>query len=73
MDVHPYRADNSLRCFHVNLTLLGRLWGGTFPDIWVRVIASSGSALVGYHGIDSGRLRADLQGMDPRGVWDAEV
>lgn len=46
--VHTYRADPSLRCFHLNLAKLPpnlRDGGGT---LLIQVIASTGSRLVGY-------------------------
>jgi pimeloyl-ACP methyl ester carboxylesterase len=73
VDVHLYRADPSLRCFHVSHDRLLEGWKGEVPKLWVRLIASSGSELVGYHGVDSKRIRADGTGMDPEGVWDAEL
>ena len=47
LDVHVYGADPSLRCFHVDLE---RLNPDGLDNLWVRVAASSGSQLVGYHG-----------------------
>lgn len=74
LDVHPYRADPSLRCFHVNLTeLLASFPDGKVPPLWIRLIASSGSDLVGYHGLNSERLSRDLTKMNDEGVWDAEL
>jgi pimeloyl-ACP methyl ester carboxylesterase len=73
LNVHAYTADPSLRCFHVNLDKLRQ----SFPDrqfgpLRVRVIASSGSRLVGYHGLHSERVTPDLM-PNPGGVWDAVV
>jgi pimeloyl-ACP methyl ester carboxylesterase len=48
LDVHPYKRDPSLRCFHVELEKLkgaGRLWA--------RLTISSGTILVGYRGVSS--------------------
>ena len=83
-EVHAYRADPSLRCFHVNLTGLTRELShetgkdlekepDAFPPLWVRVIARSGSALVGYHGVNSERLPDPAGKMNEKGVWDAEI
>jgi hypothetical protein len=48
LDVHTYRADPSLRCFHVNLAKLSQnLQDGT-GSLLIEVIASTGSKLVGY-------------------------
>jgi hypothetical protein len=74
LDVHVYAKDSSLRCFHVDIVELqkaiAKAGGGA---VWARVIASSGSALVGYHGINSEKLSPDLQVMNPDGVWDAQI
>ncbi|MFC7538759.1 hypothetical protein ACFQU2_03880 [Siccirubricoccus deserti] len=68
-DVHLYRADPSFRCFHISHDRLLKDWGGVVPDnLWVRLIASSGSELVGFHGVNSSRIREDGTGMDPEGV-----
>ena len=50
MDVHAYRDDESYRCFHVDLD---RLKPESLTAIALRVIASSGTELVGYHGYNS--------------------
>ena len=44
LDFHEYREDTSFRCFHLDLDETGveRL-----PNLWLRLIASSGSKLVG--------------------------
>ncbi|MBU8539216.1 esterase/lipase family protein [Falsiroseomonas tokyonensis] len=74
LDVHAYRADPSLRCFHINLTrLYADFPGGAVPELWVRIIASSGSELVGYHGLNSERVTGDPEARTAGGVWDAEV
>ncbi len=74
LDVHAYGADKSLRCFHVPLDpmmeKLRQLGGG---DLWVRIIAPSGSDLVGYHGIHSEKLSPDLRTINEEGVWDAQI
>jgi hypothetical protein len=73
-DVHAYGADKSFRCFHVNLARLTEVVAERQGEpLWVRIIASSGSALVGYHGVGSEKLRPDLQEMDPEGIWDAQL
>ena len=59
MKVHTYRADSSLRCFHVNLSKIGV---EKLENLWLRVMASSGSQIVGYQGF----------GTDD-GKWDAEL
>ncbi|HJQ52481.1 MAG TPA: hypothetical protein VJ825_01445, partial [Gemmatimonadaceae bacterium] len=50
VDVHTYRGDPSLRCFHVRLRDLDYR---KLPNLWIRVIATSGSQLVGYSGFGS--------------------
>jgi hypothetical protein len=49
-DVHPYAADTSYRCFHVQLDNLPPLGG---QRLLARVIASTGTELVGYQGFGS--------------------
>jgi hypothetical protein len=63
VDVHTYRGDSSLRCFHVNLTKIGL---ATIENLWIRVMASSGSQLVGYQGYGGSAT-------DGNGDWDAEL
>ena len=46
-DVHPFAADTSFRCFHVNLRELPPLEG---KKLIARVSASTGTQLVGYRG-----------------------
>ena len=50
-DVHPFAADNSFRCFHVKLDeLKGKIEG---KRLIARIIAKSGTQLVGYQGYGS--------------------
>jgi hypothetical protein len=70
MDVHTYTTDSSLRCFHVNLD---DLQPESLADLRVRVIASSGSQLVGYHGFGSEKTDQDLTALNPEGTWDAQI
>ena len=70
LSVHVYGSDPSFRCFHVNLTRLKR---ARLPNLWLRVIASSGSQLVGYHGYGSDKA---IDGADRRSSgakWDGEL
>jgi hypothetical protein len=41
--------------------------------LWLRIIASSGSTLVGYHGVNSEKLGPDMKTVDPDGIWDAKI
>ncbi|HEY6090112.1 MAG TPA: hypothetical protein VD771_10030, partial [Gemmatimonadaceae bacterium] len=69
MDVHTYRGDPSLRCFHVRLADLDYR---KLSNLWVRVIASSGSQLVGYHGFGSEKL-PEIPARHEEGKWDAAL
>jgi len=71
VDVHTYKGDSSLRCFHVRLADLDYR---KLPNLWVRVIASSGSQLVGYHGFGSEKTPNAAAG--PNGgnaKWDGSL
>lgn len=67
-DVHAYGADTSLRCFHVDL---GALPAARRRTLQLRVMASSGSGLVGYHGVGSDKLPIGAAEPDAKGKWDA--
>ncbi len=70
VDVHTYRADSSLRCFHVKLSDLDYK---SLDNLWIRVIASSGSQLVGYQGFGSER-NPEGDALTLRdGKWDGEL
>lgn len=58
LDVPTYKPDSSLRCFHVRLADLEYK---KLPNLWLRVIASSGSQLVGYQGFGSESWRIPLR------------
>ena len=73
LDPHVYRGDPSLRCFHVNLDDLKQTLNGSFPPLRVRVVATTGTRMVGYHGINSERLPVLGGPADEDGVWDAMV
>jgi hypothetical protein len=66
VDVHTYKGDSSLRCFHVKLTQLDYK---RLKNLWIRVIASSGSQLVGYQGFGSERDAPSTRD----GKWDAAL
>jgi hypothetical protein len=70
LSVHPYAGDPSFRCFHVNLT---RLQHAKLPNLWMRVIASSGSQLVGYHGFGSEKAMEMGDRRDTNAKWDGEL
>jgi hypothetical protein len=68
LDVHAYREDQSYRCFHVDLD---KLQPEKLKGLALRVIASSGTELVGYHGFcSSPELAAQGEDVDK---WDAVV
>jgi pimeloyl-ACP methyl ester carboxylesterase len=68
VDVHTYKGDASLRCFHVRLEDLDYR---QLPNLWVRVMASSGSQLVGYQGFGTDRAPGASNPDD--GKWDAAL
>jgi hypothetical protein len=70
LEFHEYREDTSYRCFHVDLDeiQLERL-----PNLWLRLIASSGSKHVGYHGFGSERMTAEGVPQAGDGKWDAVI
>jgi hypothetical protein len=70
LDFHAYREDPSFRCFHINLDETGV---EKLPNLWLRLIASSGSKLVGYHGFGSERMTADGVPKADDGKWDAVI
>lgn len=67
LNVHAFREDPSYRCFHVDLD---RLDVERLPKLVLRVIAESGSELVGYHGYSSPSVASAPR---ERGVWDAAL
>lgn len=69
-DVHVYSGDKSLRCFHVNLTKLKK---EDLSTLRLHVMASSGSSLVGYHGLGSEKTTEDMSKYDKGGKWDAVI
>jgi hypothetical protein len=68
MQVHAYKEDPSYRCFHVNLDKLGLDKGEALA---LRVIASSGTELVGYQGYNSSPDLAER--VRERNKWDAVI
>ena len=67
VDVHTYKGDSSFRCFHVKLAELDYR---KLKNLWIRVIASSGSQLVGYQGFGGDR---DAVSTTRDGKWDAAL
>lgn len=70
VDVHVYRRDPSLRCFRVNLDELAP---ENLLELELRLIASSGTDLVAYHGIGSQRILPNGTAMNRDGKWDARI
>jgi hypothetical protein len=68
VEVHKYSSDASLRCFHVNLTDLAKKH---LSNLWLRIIASSGSRLVCYYGYGSEKSVGNATNGD--GKWDAAL
>jgi hypothetical protein len=72
LDVHAYAGDPSFRSFHVDIN---KIKGAGLENLWMRVIASSGSRIVGYRGEGSEKMVGE--GEDMRmvedGKWDAVV
>ena len=69
LDVHTYKGDSSLRCFHVRLADLDYK---KLPNLWVRVIASSGSQLIGYLGFGSEKS-TDAPALAREAKWDGTL
>jgi hypothetical protein len=68
MDVHAYREDESYRCFHVNLA---KLQVEKRANLALRIIASSGTELVAYHGYNS--FANTARPARDAGKWDAVI
>jgi hypothetical protein len=67
LDVHAFREDESYRAFHVDLD---KLDAERLPTIALRIIASSGTELVGYHGFSSRELSSEGR---EENKWDALI
>jgi len=67
LDVHAYRADPSLRCFHVRHNDFA---GTPLESLELHLLVSSGTALIGYYGSIGGQPDALPDGADPRGWWE---
>ena len=68
LDVHPHKNDGSYRCFHVDLDRLGRASG---RKLALRVIARSGTHLVGYQGFTAPGIENLDSGDGDK--WDAVI
>ena len=68
LDVHAYGGDKSLRCFHVNLSDMEY---ENLPNLWARLMASSGTELVTYTGYRE--LVSDVEQRASKGEWSAEI
>lgn len=76
MKVHPYAADRSLRCFHVDVDSFDR--DRYEPDrdlLGLRLIADSGTPWVAYRGHSDGSVRmyAAEQRAAPHGRWSGVI
>ncbi|MEM6429330.1 MAG: alpha/beta hydrolase [Deinococcota bacterium] len=61
--VHVYKHDPSLRCFHIDLDSARQYQG---EPLGIRVIASSGTGLVGYHGYVDPNIAVPKNTSSPR-------
>jgi hypothetical protein len=69
VDVHPHRDAPAYRCFHVNLDRLGG-GGARAGTLALRLMARSGTELVGYHGYASAAGAATARDDSD---WDAII
>jgi hypothetical protein len=58
-DVHPFTADPSYRCFHVRLNELMESTAG--KKLSVRIVASTGTDMVGYQGYGSNAVSTGVE------------
>jgi hypothetical protein len=74
LELHAYSTDKSYRCYHVCLSALAGAAGDKKIDsLRIRVIASSGSEWVGYHG-EGSEVLPNLNGpVNEDGKWDAVI
>jgi pimeloyl-ACP methyl ester carboxylesterase len=68
LDVHAFTDDRSYRCFHVDLNALREV---AQSDLGMRIIASSGTDLVGYTGVQPDTIPLGRVGDETK--WDAAV
>lgn len=67
MKVHTYTSDPSLRCFHIDLRELAE----SQQTVGLRLLASSGTELVGYRGYTQEDI--DVSGESTGDVWSATI
>lgn len=67
MEVDTYSRDPSYRCFHVNLNELADKKG-----LWISIIASSGTDLLGYTGHDPSNPNGQIETRRPD-KWNAKI
>ena len=67
MNVHTYEANNSYRCFHVNLDLLQDENSG---GLRMEFMASSGTELLGYYEYKEKGFEPDPSGAQPTFVME---
>jgi pimeloyl-ACP methyl ester carboxylesterase len=74
MDVDTYSKDSSFRCYHVSLTQLKDKINLEQPqNLWLRIMATTGSTLIGYTGWGAeGMLHRGTTANAP-GEWDAKL
>lgn len=65
-EVDVYSSDASYRCFHVDVTRLLRSGAQPPAGLTLRILAESGTKLVGYLGYG-------FEGQEEYGAWDASI
>lgn len=82
MDVDTYSKDHSYRCFHVNLSELKKNRLGTsdeegfntIENLWIRIMATTGTRLIGYTGYGADNLSfLGESAVNRPGDWDAKI
>jgi hypothetical protein len=70
LDVHTYRGDKSLRCFHVNLTDLDP---DSLEELDLQLTASTGTQLVTYNGYGSNPYEPPHGGQRAAHRWQGSM
>jgi hypothetical protein len=70
-DVHAYTEDTSYRCFHANIAPFTS-GDGKLTNLWLRLIASSGTELVSYFGFSSEDIKGKVLTVE-EGKWAAVI